>query len=68
LLQAKYNPKNVKLFDLGGTQAIVLLAFNDLEGDQKSLSYEQLMEVTGLNDSELKKSYHHFIYFLDANS
>ena len=56
LLQAKYNPKNIKLFDLGGTQAIVLLAFNDLTGDQKSLSYEELLEVTGLSDSELKKA------------
>jgi hypothetical protein len=56
LIQAKFNPKNVKLFDLGGTQAIVLLAFNELEGENPSLSYEQLLEITGLNDSELKKT------------
>lgn len=29
LVEAKFKPKNVKLLDLSGTQALVLLAFND---------------------------------------
>ena len=51
LIQAKFSEKNVKLLDLSGTQAVVLLAFNDGE-----ISVSSLQEITGLEDNELKKA------------
>lgn len=54
-MEAKINPKTTKLFDLSGTQAVVLLAFNSLPVSTPSLSFEKLLEITGLEASELKK-------------
>ena len=51
LVQAKFTDKNVKLLDLSGTQAVVLLAFN--EGP---VAVTELQEITGLSDTELKKA------------
>ena len=48
VLNAKFNPKSHKILDLSGGQAIVLLAFNEVQGEEdKSLSIEQLLDVTG---------------------
>ena len=55
LMEAKINPKTTKLFDLSGTQAVVLLAFNSLPASAPTLSFEQLIEITGLDAPELKK-------------
>ena len=33
-IEATFAPKNVKLLELSGIQAIVLLSFNDLTGDK----------------------------------
>ena len=54
-MEAKINQKTTKLFDLSGTQAVVLLAFNGLSASAPTLSFEQLIEVTGLDAPELKK-------------
>ena len=40
LIEAKINPKTTKLFDLSGTQAIILLAFNELPSTDPYLSFE----------------------------
>jgi hypothetical protein len=49
VIQAKFAKNNVKIFDLSGSQAIVLLAFNELKPeDEDCLSIEKLTEITGL--------------------
>ena len=48
VMNAKFNPKSHKILDLSGGQSIVLLAFNEVQGEEdKSLSIEQLLDVTG---------------------
>mmetsp|Transcript_3552 Transcript_3552/g.6045 ORF Transcript_3552/g.6045 Transcript_3552/m.6045 type:complete len:227 (-) Transcript_3552:384-1064(-) len=86
VVEAKFGPKNSKLLDISGTQALVLLAFNEvaskkaveeaeiaskekeveekeeperpeqLENARRSLSIEQLMEMTGLKEEALKEA------------
>lgn len=67
LVKATFKPKNIKLLDLSGTQALVLLAFNDAKRlmeaqeeppknpDDRILSFDQLQSATGLDDEELRK-------------
>lgn len=51
LVQATFSPTNVRLFDMSCTQAIILLAFNNAD----QLSYQNIAEITGLSDTELKR-------------
>lgn len=55
LIQANFSKSSVKLLELSGIQAIVLLAFNDLEQGQQELSFQQLKDLTGLEGPELRK-------------
>lgn len=51
LVQGTFGADNVRLFDVSGTQAIILLAFNNAQ----RLSYSEIKEATGLSDNELKR-------------
>ena len=53
LIEAKFNKTTTKLLELGGVQAVVLLAFND--SAHQELSFEQLLGLTGLDAAELRK-------------
>ena len=54
-IEARFGPNNIKLLELSGIQAIVLLSFNDLTGD-KQMSLQELIDKTGLESSELRKT------------
>jgi len=51
LIQANFNQQQVKLLDMSCSQAIILLAFNDMP----RLSCTQIAEMTGLTEAELKR-------------
>ena len=56
VINAKFNPKSHKILDLSGGQAVVLLAFNEVqEEEDKSLSIEKLLDMTGFEFEELAK-------------
>lgn len=42
LIQANFSKASVKLLELSGIQAVVLMAFNDLPPDQPELTFQQL--------------------------
>lgn len=52
LIQAKFKPKNIKLLDLSGTQALILLAFNDakrqmiLQAESEGKEAKEVEEMT----------------------
>lgn len=49
LLIGRFNERTVKQIEVSGLQALVLLAFNN----KNRLSYEDLEQITGLQDKEL---------------
>ena len=51
MIQATFNPKQVKLLDMSCSQAIILLSFNE----NPRLSCTQIAELTNLTESELKR-------------
>jgi hypothetical protein len=54
-MEAKINAKTTKLFDLSGTQAVILLAFNELDVSDPFITFDKLQEVSELDPAELKK-------------
>ena len=40
LMEAKINAKTTKLLDLSGTQAVILLAFNELDVNNPFITFE----------------------------
>jgi len=53
-LKAKF-PSGTKEFVMSSFQAIILLLFNDIPGDQR-LSYEHIKSATGLPEAEVKRT------------